>query len=63
MGFIENALHPDRKRRECWQRFSSEAGGFFVSDGESGVMRCTSHSWAARSTLARSSKAAERGTY
>jgi hypothetical protein len=36
MGFIDNALHPDRKRQEIWRRFSSEAGGFFVSDGESG---------------------------
>jgi len=36
MGFIENALHPDRKRQESWRRFSDEAGGFVVSEGLSG---------------------------
>ena len=36
MGFIENALHPERKRQENWQRFSSEVGGSFVSEGRSG---------------------------
>ncbi len=36
MGFIENALHPDRKRQENWQRFSREVGGTFISEGPSG---------------------------
>ena len=35
MGFIENALHPDRKRQENWQTFSSDVGGIFISEGPS----------------------------
>ena len=36
MGFIENALHPDRKRQENWRHFSSEVGGIFLSEDASG---------------------------
>lgn len=36
MGFIENTLHPDRKRQENWRRFSNEVGGIFIVEGVSG---------------------------
>ena len=36
MGFLENVLHPDRKRQENWRQFSGEVRGIFVSEGESG---------------------------
>ena len=32
MGFIENALHPDRKRQENWQTFSRDVGGIFIPE-------------------------------
>ena len=36
MGFIENALHPDRKHQENWVTFSREVGGTFIFGGVSG---------------------------
>ena len=36
MGFLTNALHPDRKRQGNWRQFSGEVGGIFVPEGESG---------------------------
>ena len=36
MGFLSNALHPDRKRQENWRQFSGVVGGILVSEGESG---------------------------
>ena len=36
MGFIENTLHPDRKRQENWRRFGNEVGGIFIVEGVSG---------------------------
>jgi len=35
MGFIENTLHPDRKRQRHWRQFSNEVGGIYISEGDS----------------------------
>ena len=35
MRFIENTLHPDRKRQQHWRQFSSEVGGIYISESDS----------------------------